>query len=185
MGDGAGVAYCYRALVGRDLVDRTSRARDVNVRNPSVLTRYGHRLRGLEVDVVDRGDLVRHERGKDVLTYVAQVNPVGRAKHEPHKNSQGGRLFDTQRLAGEARRTAHPKDVGAGPRGHYIDLPDQDDISRSPLRRVEAVHVAVHLHTLLVVGSDTDDEQVGVVLLEQRLEVMGPVVKPRRHETRR
>ena len=43
--------------------------------------------------------------------------------------------------------------------------------------------MAVDLETLLVVAPNTDDDEIGMVLREQNLEVLGPVVKPRRHET--
>jgi hypothetical protein len=66
-------------------------------------------------------------------------------------------------------RESHPQHVAVGLGDRCVNLTDEYAISGEPLRRAEAVGVAVHDESLLIIATHTHDDEIGVILSEKRL----------------
>jgi hypothetical protein len=68
---------------------------------------------------------------------------------------------------------------------HSIDPSNPRDVVTTPLRRTERLRHSMDTECLFVVRAKHDDDEIGMVRVQVRLQMGRPVVKPRRGKTRR
>src|SRR5665213_428060 len=78
-----------------------------------------------------------------------------------------------------------PERVRARLGNHFIDPTNARNVGTTPLWRTERLRHPIDGKCLLVVRAKHDDNEIGMVVVKERLQMGRPVVKPRRRKPRR